>query len=171
MGEPFLIGPNLVYNTLEKVHILRNRLKIAYSRKKSDVDHRRRDLEFYEGDKVYLKISPMKGVFSFGNKGKLSPHYVGPYEIFQRFSKVAYELKLTSEFASVHPVFHVSTLKKCIVDPESILPIDVLGLKDNLYYEELLVQIHDRQVKKLINKEVSSVKVLWKNRLVEYATW
>ena len=94
MGEPFLIGPNLVYNTLEKVHILRNRLKIAYSRKKSDVDHRRRDLDFEEGDKVYLKISPMKGVVRFVKKVKLSPRYVVPYEILQRVGKVAYELKL-----------------------------------------------------------------------------
>ena len=73
--------------------------------------------------------------------------------------------------ASVHPVFHVSMLKKCIGDPESIHPIEVLGVKDNLSYEEVLVQILDRQVKKLRNKEVVSVKVLWKNKLVEGATW
>ena len=102
----------------------------------------------------------MKGVVRFGYKGKLSPHYVGPYEILQRIAKVAYELKLPSELASVHPVFHVSMLKKCICDPVSILPIEGLGVEDNLSYEEVLVQILYRKVKKLRNKEVVSVKVL-----------
>ena len=115
MGEPFLIGPNLVYNTLEKVHILRNRLKIAYSRKKSDVDHRRRALEFYEGDKVYLKISPMKGMVRFCKRWKLIPRYVGPYDILQRVRKVAYELKLVRELAAIHPVLHVSMIKSVSV--------------------------------------------------------
>ena len=58
-------------------------------------------------------------------------------------------------------------LKKCIGDPESILPIEGLGVRDNLFYEEAPVQILDRQVKKLSNKEVAFVKVLWKNHLVE----
>ena len=60
---------------------------------------------------MYLKISPMKGVVTFGNKGKLSPRYAGPYEILQRVGKVAYELKLYSELTLVHPVIHVSMLK------------------------------------------------------------
>ena len=59
-------------------------------------------------------------------KGKLTPHYVGPYEILQRVSKVAYELKVPSELALVHMIFQVSMLKKFIDYPESILPIRVL---------------------------------------------
>ena len=73
--------------------------------------------------------------------------------------------------ALVYPVFHVSKLKKCIGDPEFIFHIEGLGVKDKLSYEEVPVQILDRQVKKLRNKEVVSVKVLWKNHLVERATW
>ena len=96
---------------------------------------------------------------------------MSPYEILQRVGKVAYELKLPSELASVHPIFLVSMLKKCIGDPESILPIEGLGFKDNLYYEEAPVQILDRQVKSWSNKEVVSIKVLWKNHLFEGATW
>ena len=68
---------------------------------------------------MYLKISPIKRVVRFGKKGKLSPRYVGPYDFLQMVGKVAYELMLPSELASVHPVFHVSMLKKCIGDPES----------------------------------------------------
>ncbi|WMV08465.1 hypothetical protein MTR67_001853 [Solanum verrucosum] len=143
VGEFALIGPELVYDAIEKVQLIRERLKTAQSRQKSYANNRRRDLEFEVGDWVYLKISPLKGVLRFGKKGKLSPRYV----------------------------FHVSMLNKCIGDPVSILPLEVLGVDENLYYEEVLVKILDWQVKKLRNKEVASVKVLWKNHLVEGATW
>ena len=146
-------------------------MKTTYSRQKSYADNRRRDLEFEIGDYVNLKISPTKGVMRFGRKGKLSPRYVGPYAILQKIGKVAYELKLPSELASIHPVFHISLLKKCIGDPISILPIEGLGVDENLSSEELPVDILCLQVKKLRNKEVASVKVLWRNHLVEGATW
>ena len=87
---------------------------------------------FQEGDKVYLKISPIEGVVRFGKKGKLNPRYVGTYEILQRVGKYAYELKLPSELALVDPIFHISMLKKCIGGLESLLPIEGLGVKDNL---------------------------------------
>ena len=170
VGELSLHGLDLIYKTLEKFHIIRNRLQTAYSRKKSYADHRRRYFEFEKGDKVYLKIAPMKGLVRFGNKGKLSFRYVGPYEIWQSVGKVAYELELPSELASVHPIFHVSMFKKCIGDPESIIPIQGLGVKDNLSYEKVSIHIIDRQVKKLRNKEVVSVKVIWTNCLVEGAS-
>ena len=70
----------------------------------------------------------MKGVMRFGRKGKPSPRYVGPYEILQRVGEVAYKLELCAELSSVHPVFHVSMLKKFLGDPASILPVEGLGL-------------------------------------------
>ena len=66
----------------------------------------------------------MKGVIRSGKKGKLSPRYVGVYEILQRVGKVAYEIRLPSELDLVHPAFHVSMLNKFIGDLESILPIE-----------------------------------------------
>ena len=84
---------------------------------------------------------------------------------------MAYELKLPNQLASVHPVFHVSMIKKWIGDPVSILPIEGLGVDDNLSYEEVPVEILDIQVNMLRNKEVASKKVLWRNNLVERATW
>ena len=113
--------------------------KTTDSHKKFYANNRRRDLEFEVGDMVYLKISPMKKVMRFGKKGKLSPRYVGPYEVLQRVGKVAYELRLPSELASVHPVFHVSMLKKCIGDPVYILPIEGLDVDEVLSYEEVLL--------------------------------
>ena len=89
-------------------------MQTSYGRQKSNADHRIRDLEFEERDRVYLKISPMKGVVIFGMKYKLSPLYVGPYEILQRVGKVTYELKLRTELSLVHPVFMYSCLKSAL---------------------------------------------------------
>ena len=58
-----------------------------------------------EGDKVFLKVSPMKGVMRFGKKGKLSPRYIGPFEILEKVGLVAYRLALPPELSSIHPVF------------------------------------------------------------------
>ncbi|WMV28888.1 hypothetical protein MTR67_022273 [Solanum verrucosum] len=117
------------------------------------------------------KDSPMTGVMRFGKKGKLSPRYIGPYRISKRIGNVAYELELPHELAAAHPIFHISMLKKCMDDPSLIIPTANIGIKDNLSYEEIFVQILDRQVRKLRTKEVASVKVLWRNQFVEKATW
>ena len=113
----------------------------------------------------------MKAVMRFCRKRKLSPRYVGPYEILECVREVVYELEFPAEIAFVHPVFHFSMLKKCLGDPASILPIEGLGVDENLSYEEVHVEILDRQVKRLRNNDIAIVKVLWRNDLVEGATW
>ncbi|WMV46129.1 hypothetical protein MTR67_039514, partial [Solanum verrucosum] len=140
VGEFAILGPEVIYEATEKVQLIRDRLKMAHSRQKSYADNRKRDHEFEVGDWVYLKISPMKGVMKFCKKGKLSPRYVGPFEILKRVGNVAYELKLPNELAPINPVFHISMLKKCISEPMSILPLEGLGLNENLSYEEHLVE-------------------------------
>ncbi|WMV19284.1 hypothetical protein MTR67_012669 [Solanum verrucosum] len=113
----------------------------------------------------------MKGVMRFGKKGKLSPWYIDPYRISKKVGNVAYELELPQELAVVHSVFHIAMLKKCKGDPSIIIPTEDIGIKDNLSCEEIPVLILDRQVCKLRTKEVSSVKVLWRNEFVGEATW
>ncbi|WMV20074.1 hypothetical protein MTR67_013459 [Solanum verrucosum] len=113
----------------------------------------------------------MKGVMRFGKKGKLSPRYIGPYRILKRIGKVAYELELPADLAAVHPDFHISLLKKCVGDPASIVPLESVAVKDSLSYEDIAVEILDRQVRRMRNKEVASVKVLWRSQFVEGATW
>ena len=78
VGKSSLLCPSILYESLEKVWVIMDRLKIDYGRQKSYANNRKRDIEFEVGDMVYLKISPMKGVMIFGKKGKLSPWYVGP---------------------------------------------------------------------------------------------
>ncbi|WMV46953.1 hypothetical protein MTR67_040338 [Solanum verrucosum] len=103
-------------------------------------------------------------------KEKLSPQYIGPYKISKRIGNVAYELELPLELAAVHPVFHISMLKKYMADPSLIIPTGNIGIKDNLSYKEIPIEILDRQVRKLRTKEAASVKVLWRNQFVEEAT-
>lgn len=90
VGETVLIGPEVIQQAVDKVKMIRERLLLAQSRQKSYADKRRRPLEFQIGDWVFLKVSPMKGVMRFGKRGKLSPRYVGPYQIVRRIGKVAY---------------------------------------------------------------------------------
>ena len=113
----------------------------------------------------------MKGVMRFGKKVKLIPRYVGPYKILKRIDKVAYELELPVELAAVHPVFHISLLKKCVGNPASIEPLESVAVKDSLSYEDVPVEIIDHPVRRLRNKEVSLVKVLWRTQYVVGATW
>ncbi|XP_015162301.1 uncharacterized protein [Solanum tuberosum] len=166
----FLGGPELVHEVIEKIRVIRDRLRKAQSGKKSYDDVRRRDREFDVHNWVYLKISPIKGVVRFVEKEKLSLRFVGPYEILRRVGKVAFELYFPNDLALVHPVFHVSMLKKCIGDPSTIVPLEGFEVKENLVYEEVPVEMLDRQVKKLRNKDVSSVKVFWRNHLVKGTT-
>ncbi|WMV08611.1 hypothetical protein MTR67_001996 [Solanum verrucosum] len=112
----------------------------------------------------------MKGVMRFGKKEKLSPS-IGPYKILKMIGKVAYELELPTELGVVHPVFHISLLKKCVGDPVSVVPLESVAVKDSLSYEDVPVEILDRQVIRLRNKEVAYVKVLWRSQCVEGATW
>ncbi|WMV32800.1 hypothetical protein MTR67_026185 [Solanum verrucosum] len=132
VGETALIGPDSVHDAMKKVQLIRDRLKTAQSRQKYYTYVRRRELEFQLDEWVFLKGSPIKGVLRFGKKGKLSPRYVGPYNISKRIGKTAYELEFSGELAAVHPVFHISLLKKCVGDPAFIVPLKSVAVKDSL---------------------------------------
>ena len=112
----------------------------------------------------------MKEVMKFGKKEKLSPRYEGPYNIFKRVGNVENKLKLPTKLAAVHPVFHISLLKKCVGDPASIVLLESVAVKDIFSYENIQVKILERQVRRLRNKEVTSVKVLWRSQSLEGAT-
>ena len=101
----------------EKVPIIQQRLKTAFSRQKSYADPKRKDMSFFPGDLVFLKVSLMKGVMRFDKKSKSASRYIGPFEFRSRVGEVAYRLVLPPELSRIHPVFHVSMLRKYISDP------------------------------------------------------
>ena len=136
MGEKQIEGPELVRETSEKVPLIQDRLRTAFSRQQSYADPKRRDVQFSVGDHVFLKISPMKGVMRFGKKGKLPPRYIGPYEILDRVGKVSYRLALPPHLSQVHPMFHISLLRKYVPNEMHVLSVQEIPIRDDLSYEE-----------------------------------
>ncbi|KAL4016476.1 hypothetical protein IC575_024128 [Cucumis melo] len=160
VGEQRMLGPELVQTTNAAIQKIRARMLTAQSRQKSYADVRRKDLEFEVGDMVFLKVAPMKGVLRFEKKGKLSPRFVGPFEILERIGPVAYRLALPPSLSAVHDVFHVSMLRRYVADPTHIVDFEPLQVSENLSYEEQPVEILAREVKKLRSRDIPLVKVL-----------
>nr|GEW43883.1 putative reverse transcriptase domain-containing protein [Tanacetum cinerariifolium] len=169
--ESQLIGPKIMQETTEKIMQNKEWLKTARSRQKSYADKRCKPLEFNIGDRVLLKVSPWKGVVLFGKKVKLAPRYVRPFEIVECVGPVAYRLKLPQDLSCVHDVFHVSNLKKCLVDSDLQVPLEEIKIDDKLYFVEEPVETVDRQVKKLKRSWIPIVKVRWDSRRGVEFTW
>ena len=166
-----MLGPEIVQQTVEKVQMIRERLRTAQSRQKSYADKRRRELEFNVGDHVFLKVSPTKGVMRFGVRGKLSPRFVGPFEILDKVGEVAYRLALPPVISGVHNVFHVSMLRKYIPDPNHAIDYEPLQLQEDLTYEEVPLRIVDSKKQELRHRIIPYVKVQWSNHSEREATW
>ncbi|KAD6795357.1 hypothetical protein E3N88_06253 [Mikania micrantha] len=171
VGDSQLTGPELVHETTEKIVQIRNRMAAARDRQKSYADKRRKPLEFQEGDRVLLKVSPWKGVIRFGKRGKLNPRYNGPFEITKRIGPVAYELNLPVELNSVHNISHVSNLKKCLSDETLVIPLEEIQIDKRLNFVEEQVEIMDQETKKLKLSKIPIVKVRWNSRRGPEFTW
>ena len=171
VGVRKILGPKIIQKTCEKVDLISERLQTAQSRQKSYADKRRKDLEFEVGDMVFLRVATMKRVMRFGKKGKLSPKFVGPFEILERIGLVAYRLVLPLALSGIHNVFHVFMLRKYIPEPSHVLNYDQLQIKDDLSYEEVPIEILDRKEHMLRTKSIPLVKVLWKNHALKEASW
>jgi hypothetical protein len=122
------LGPKLIQDTREKVHVIKERMSAAQSQQKSYADNRRRPLEFEVGDRVFLKVSPVRGVMQFGKKGKLSPRFIGPFEITQKVGKLAYRIALPPDLIGTYDVFHVLMLRKYIANPDVIMKYELLEI-------------------------------------------
>ena len=166
-----MLGPELVQDTVEKIKIIRERMKIAQSRQKNYADIRRRPLEFQVGDHVFLKVFPTKGVKRFGIKEKLSPRYVGPFEILEKVEKIACRLSLPPSLENVHNVFHVSMLRKCLTDFIQTIELSPQQLEKDLTYAKHPIKILDKQDRKLRNRIMRFLKVQWSRHTKEEATW
>ncbi|KAA3474072.1 reverse transcriptase [Gossypium australe] len=130
LSEKKLVGLELVLKTEEKVMVINNHLKIAQNHRKA----------YGEKKKKKERCLTLENIIHFGLRRKLSPRFIGPYEILERIGPIEYQLALPPELSKIHIVFH-------------------------------FVCILDKETKTLINKEISLVKVLWRNHKVEKATW
>jgi hypothetical protein len=107
-GERMNFGLDLVTEAEEVVHHVQSNLKAARAHQESYANMRLRSLEFKVGNRVYLCVSPTRGVKRFGIKGKLAPRYIGPFPVVAKLGNLAYRLELPPYLASVHNVFHIS---------------------------------------------------------------
>jgi hypothetical protein len=170
VGEKHLIGPEMIQDMRNKVSIIRDRMLTAQSRQKSYANKHHRQLEFNIGDLVYLKVSPMKGVMQFNKKGKLSPRFVGPFEIKEVVGPVAYKVELLPALSGIHDIFHMSTLRKHVHGPQHVVDFKPLQVQEDLKDEELPIQILERKEQQLRTKTIPLVKVLWRNHDIEEAS-
>ena len=93
------------------------------------------------GDKVFIRISNCKMVLRLRKHGKLSPRYIGPYEIVERIGLLTYILALPPELSKIHDVLHVSMLRKYVYDLNHVLSRQPIKLNEDLTYEEEPVEI------------------------------
>jgi hypothetical protein len=170
-GERQLFGVDIIREAEKQVQIIQENLRIAPSRQKSYAYGKRRDVVFQEGDYVYLKVSPIRGLRRFKVKGKLSPRFIGPFKILERVEKVAYKLELPVQLADVHNVFHISQLKKGFgPHDKEPLPMDDLNVKEDLTIVEHPNRILETMTWVTKNSVIKMCKVQWSNHAEDQAT-
>jgi hypothetical protein len=120
-GGKVIFGPDLVEEAKTTIRCIQDSLRAEKSHQETYADKRHRPLEFEVGDHVYFRVSPTKGVKRFRVKGKLAPHYIGPFPILEKCGTMAYKLDLPPSLARIHDIFHVSQQKKCLKPPVDVV--------------------------------------------------
>ncbi|GKA85384.1 putative reverse transcriptase domain-containing protein [Tanacetum coccineum] len=135
VGDSQLTRPEIIHETTKKIVQIKSRIQAARDRQKSYADVRRKPLKFQVRDKVMLKVSPWKGVIHFGKRGKLNPHYIGPFKIIAKVGTVTYP------------------------DEPLAIPLDEIQVDDKLHFIEEPVEVMDREAKRLKQSRIPIVKL------------
>ena len=107
----------------------------------------------------------------FGKNSKLSSRFIGSYEIIEKVGPVVYRLALPPELEKIHNVCHVSMLRRYKSDPSHVVSSETIEHRSDLTYEEESMEILAWEVKEFRKKQISFIKVLWRNHKTEEATW
>ena len=113
---------------------------------------------------------PKKGVVRFGKRGKLSPRFIGPFEILERVGTIAYQLALPPSMSGVHEVFHVSMLRRYTLDLAHVVDWREIEVDTDGTFEEGPMCIMDSRDQVLRRKTMRLVRVLWQRRGAEEST-
>ncbi|XP_039000341.1 uncharacterized protein LOC120126128 [Hibiscus syriacus] len=146
-------------------------IQLSEDRQRSYADLKHKDIKFIVGDKVFIKVSSWKKMFLLGCKGKLTPHFIGPYELIEIIGPLAYRLALPPELESINNVFNVSMLRRYRSNPSHAIPLEKIEVSSDITYSEEPFRIVASKVKELRNKKIHLVKVLWGNYGFEKAMW
>ncbi|XP_020201790.1 uncharacterized protein LOC109787662 [Cajanus cajan] len=129
-GESMVLGPELVLQTTNKVKLIQERMRTAQSRQKSYVVKRQKPLKFAEGKHVFFKVTPTSGVGRAMRAKKLTPRFIGLYQILHR------------------NFFH---------DPSHVVELDEVQVKENITYEKMPVAVVDYKLEELRGKSFGLV--------------
>ena len=154
----------------QQVKRIREHLVTAQDRQKKYADLHRIERQFEVGDKVFLRVRPRKSPIRYGKGSKLSPRFVGPFEILERVGPVAYRLALPPSLSRIHDVFHVSVLRKYIPDITHVLNWNALQVVDGQLMLDPVQIVQQRELN-LRGRKVEQVKVLWDHNDDTSATW
>ena len=157
MEDRTILGPDLLLDLEQQVKRIREHLVTAQDRQKKYADKHRIDRQFSVGDKVFLWVRPRKSPIRFGKGSKLSPRFVGPFEILERIGPVAYKLALPPSLSRIHNVFHVSVLRKYIPDISHVLDWKHLQIMDGQILLEPVLIMQNRTLN-LRGREIRQVK-------------
>ena len=160
-----------IENQQQNLQILKDNLTMAQNRMKQQADRHRSERSFEVGDWVFLRLQPCKQMSLRQDKknNKLSPKYYVPYKVLQNIGTMTYKLELSAS-SRVHPVFHVSCLKKVIGDKilvQTILP--ELDEEGKIIFE--LEAITDTRIHQLRNRSISEYLIKWRKLPAEDSTW
>lgn len=117
------------------------------------------------------KVSQLKGIRRFGEKGKLTSRYIKLFKISNKVGIIAYKLAVPLELSHIHGMFHVLILQKYMRDLAHALEYEPAHVKEELSYKEQPLKILDRNDQVLHSKAISLVKVLWSSHSEEDAIW
>ena len=148
---------------------IRQHIKEAQKKQKLYYDKHRRPLSFNSGDLVFLKVTPKRTNLILGRDRRLSPRFAGPFKVVKRVGSLAYQLELPTH-VKVHPVFHVSLLKKYVSNPRHVLQ-ENYNLRDDGSLKIQPEVVLDRRVKQLRNRKLVEVLVKWDMYPIEDASW
>jgi hypothetical protein len=160
-----------IENQQQVLQILKDNLTMAHNRMKQQADQHRSERSFEVGDWVFLRLQPYKQMSLKQAKkdNKLSPKYYGPYKVLQKIGTMAYKLELPTS-SRVHPVFHVSCLKKVIgnkIPVQTIFP--ELDEEGKIILEP--EAITDTRIRQLRNRSISEYLIKWRKLPAEDSTW
>ncbi|XP_050888629.1 uncharacterized protein LOC127093770 [Lathyrus oleraceus] len=148
--------------------LIREKIKVSHSRQKSYHDKRRKDLDFQEGDHVFLRVTLVIDVGHNLKSRNITPRFIG---ISGRVGHVAYRVVLPPNLLNLHDVFYVSQLWKYVPDLLHVILMDDVQVRDYLTVKALPIRIDDRELKKLRGKEIALVKVVWGGAARGNMTW
>jgi hypothetical protein len=167
--EKVIFGPNLVEEDEAIVHHIQDNLKAVKSLQETYANKRHQHLEFKVANHVYLRVSPMTCVKKFGVRGKLVPHYIGPFSILEKCGAVAYKIDLSPSSAGVHGIFHMSQLKKCLKEFVDVMLSKMTLLEADLSYPDHPIKVLNQKDRDT-RKTIKFFKIQWSNHTGEEAT-